>query len=461
MTGVADHLHEALGTNYRIDPELIGGGMSRAFLAIDRVRRALSPLVMRASRRRLHLLPTESHMRCIRFAPSLLLLTACAGSARVRVASDAPGETSAAITAGDLEMRLTAFAHDSMMGREAGSYWGEKATDFVAAEFRRLGVQPAGDSGGYFQVVPNINPGDTATRRGLARNVIGVIPGSDLRLRGQYVSITAHNDHEGFSRRALVDHDSLRAVNTVVRPQGADSPRRAVSAEEWPRIRSILDSLRKLRPPRPDSIFNGADDDGSGTMALIEIAEAFMKGSVRPRRSILLVSHTAEEKGLRGSRWFTDHPTIPRDSIVGEIDVDMIGRGSARDIPGGGPTYLEVVGLRRLSKEFGDLVEAANKKEAQPFVFNVEYDAPGHPLQYYCRADHYSYARYGIPSVSLSRGAHVDYHMVTDEPQYINYPDYARLTRMVFSAALSVGNADNRPKLDVPKPTDPTVRCRQ
>ncbi|MGH9884329.1 MAG: M28 family metallopeptidase, partial [bacterium] len=176
---------------------------------------------------------------------------------------------------------------------------------------------------------------------------------------------------------------------------------------------------------------------------------------------ILFVSHTAEEKGLLGSKWFTDHPTVPRGSIVAEVDVDMIGRGGVNDVVGGGPTYLEVVGLRRLSKEFGDWFEAVNAKQAVPFVFNYEFDAPGHPLQYYCRADHYSYARYGIPSVSLSRGGHMDYHQVTDEPQYIDYPDYARLTQMVFDGLMAVANADHAPRLSAPKPADPHVRCRQ
>jgi Zn-dependent M28 family amino/carboxypeptidase len=216
-----------------------------------------------------------------------------------------------------------------------------------------------------------------------------------------------------------------------------------------------------LHTPRLDSINNGADDDGSGTIGLIEIAEAFARSGAHPRRSILLVSHTAEEKGLLGSAWYTDHATVPVDSIVAEFDIDMIGRGAASDIPAGGPTYLEVVGLRRLSKEFGDWVESVNAKEPQPFVFNYEYDVPGHPLQYYCRADHYSYARYGIPSVSLSRGEHRDYHQVTDEAQYIDYPDYARLVQMVFDAALFVANADHAPRLDGPKPADPHVRCRQ
>jgi len=383
------------------------------------------------------------------------IATACV---RVRVASSSadPG----AITTRDLEIRLTAFAHDSMMGREAGTVWNTKATDYVAAEFRKLGLEPAGEGGSYFQTVPNIVVRDTVVPRGVARNVVAIVRGSDPALRGEYVSITAHNDHIGFSHRP-VDHDSLRAFNTVIRPMGADSRPHAPTPDEAIRIRAILDSLRRVHTPRLDSIYNGADDDGSGTVALIEIAQAFARGSMKPRRSILLVSHTAEEKGLVGSDWFTDHSTVPIDSIVAEIDVDMIGRGAATDIKGGGPTYLEVVGLRRLSKEFGDWFEAVNAKEPVPFVFNFEYDAPGHPEQYYCRADHYSYARYGIPSVSLSRGSHMDYHQLTDEAQYLDYPDYARLTKMVFDAALFAAHADHRPALDVPKPANPHVPCKQ
>jgi len=367
---------------------------------------------------------------------------------------------SESITARDLERRLTAFAHDSMMGREAGTVWNAKATDYVAAQFRALGLRPAGENGGFFQVVSGIGPRDALVPAAPARNVIGIIPGSDPALRGEYVAITAHNDHIGFSHTP-VDHDSLVAFNTVVRPLGADSPRRPATPVEVTRIAQMLDSLRKLHPARPDSVFNGADDDGSGTIALIEIAQAMMHSGTRAKRSILLVSHTGEEKGLLGSAWYTDHATVPIDSIVAEFDVDMIGSGAATDIKGGGPGYLEVVGLRRLSKEFGDWVEAANAREPVPFVFNFEYDAPGHPEQYYCRADHYNYARYGIPSVSLSRGAHRDYHQQTDEPQYIDYPDYARLTRMVLDAAVSVGDADHRPRLDAPKPTNPHVPCRQ
>jgi len=383
------------------------------------------------------------------------LATGCV-SVRIGSTSDDPG----AITPRDLQDRLAAFSHDSMMGREAGTIWDTKATDYVAAEFAKVGLEPGGENGTYFQSVPNIVVRDTSVERGVARNVVAIVRGTDPALRGEYVSITAHNDHVGYSHRP-VDHDSLRAFNIVIRPMGADSRPHTPSPDETARIRAILDSLRKVHPPRLDSIYNGADDDGSGTIALIEIAQAMARGNVKPRRSILFVSHTAEEKGLLGSEWYTDHATVPIDSIVAEFDLDMVGRGSAHDIKGGGPTYLEVVGSRRLSKEFGDWLETVNAKEPVPFVFNYEYDAPGHPEQYYCRADHYNYARYGIPSVSLSRGGHMDYHQLTDEAQYIDYPDYARLTRMVFDAAIFVANADHRPQLDVPKPTNPHILCKQ
>jgi hypothetical protein len=552
--------------------------------------------------------------------PSLALL-ALLGA----VACAAPGvpapitATSSAITEQDLRLRLFLIADDSMMGRESGSLGDYRTADYIASEFRRLGLEPAGDDGTYFQTVPfwtaavdpqsrleaggttlevgrdfvpssigasprvldgvaavyggpasdttrwisaeqaagkivvldfpagppmrgvsissprwrnvvalapvvldnvgaetvsrlrtgrpvadttrnrnavptlwvtrraasvmlgadpsTLSPGATgATLRGRfdigrnpvpypARNVVAILRGSDPALRGQYVALTAHNDHVGFDHFA-VDHDSLRAFNRVIRPMGADSPVRPPTPAEWTAIRTILDSLRRVNRPRLDSIRNGADDDGSGTVSILEIAEAMSRGGVRPRRSILFVSHTGEEAGLLGSRWYTDHATVPTDSIVAEIDQDMVGRGTAADFPRGGTgagsaTYLEVIGAKRISREFGDSLEAANAREPVPFAFDYTYDAPGHPLQYYCRADHYSYARYGIPSVALSRGEHLDYHQVTDEPQYISYPDLARVSRMVYSAALAIANMPRRPVLDVPKPGDPHGQCRQ
>jgi hypothetical protein len=143
-----------------------------------------------------------------------------------------------------------------------------------------------------------------------------------------------------------------------------------------------------------------------------------------------------------------------------------VGRGTASDFPragtgAGSPTYLEVIGAKRLSREFGDSLEAANAREPVPFVFDYTFDTPGHPLQYYCRADHYNYARYGIRAVAFSRGEHLDYHQVTDEAQYISYPDLARVSRMAYSAAVLIANMPQRPRLDAPKPVDPNAPCRQ
>ncbi len=292
-----------------------------------------------------------------------------------------------------------------------------------------------------------------------ARNVVAILRGTDPALRGEYVALTAHNDHVGFDH-SPVDHDSLRAHNEIVRHMGADSPERPETPAESVKVRHILDSLRALRPPRADSIRNGADDDGSGTVSLIVLAQALSRPGARPRRSVLFVSHTGEEYGLVGSAWFTDHPKVPIDSIVADIDEDMIGRGSASDVDGGGPTYLEVIGAKRVSTEFGEQLEKANAAQATPFVFNYTFDTPGHPLQYYCRADHYSYARYSIPAVSFSRGEHLDYHQVTDEPQYIDYVNMARVTQMVYDAVQLIGNADRRPALNGPK-GDPHAPCKQ
>jgi hypothetical protein len=549
----------------------------------------------------------------------LAALLTVAGAACTAPPAPAPAAaTTVAITEADLRRRLFLIADDSMMGRESGSLGDYKTADYVAGEFRRLGLEPAGDNGTYFQTVPfwtvavdthsrleasgtalqlgrdflpssfaaapkaldgvaaiyggpltdstrwiseaqaagkvvvldlpsgaplrgvaigarwrqaaavalvvldvvgpesvarlregrpvadtTRNPAATptlwvsrraattllgadpatlasgangATVRGwfdvartsvpyAARNVVAILRGSDPALRGEYVSLSAHNDHVGYDHFP-VDHDSIRAFDRVIRPMGADSPVRPPSAAEWTRIHSILDSLRKVHTPRLDSIRNGADDDGSGTVAILEIAEAMARGNAHPRRSILFVNHTGEEAGLLGSKWYTDHPTVPIDSIVGEIDQDMTGRGLPDDYPINGtgaatPTYLEVIGAKRLSREFGDSLEAANAREPLPFNFDYRFDAPGHPLQYYCRADHYSYARYGIPSVALSRGEHLDYHQVTDEAQYIDYPDLARVTRMVYSAAMVIANMAHRPRLDVAKPADPHGVCRQ
>jgi Zn-dependent M28 family amino/carboxypeptidase len=280
-------------------------------------------------------------------------------------------------------------------------------------------------------------------------------------LRGQYVAIGAHSDHVGIQARP-VEHDSLRAYYGIMRPEGAQ--RRGAqptdpTPAQWSRIRASLDSLRRLRPARLDSISNGADDDGSGSVALLEIAESLANGP-RPRRSILLIWHTAEESGLLGSAWFTDNPTVPRDSIVAQLNMDMVGRGGAVDIEGGGPRYLQVIGSRRLSTDLGDALDSVNAARREPLAIDYSWDAPGHVMSRYCRSDHYMYARRGIPIAYMSRGYHRDYHVVTDEPQYIDPDAIARVAGFVRDVAVGVANRDERPRIDKPR-MNPLLPCRQ
>ncbi len=549
--------------------------------------------------------------------PAALALAACGGAPTVE-APTPRAATTAEITPADLRTRISIFADDSMQGRRTGTPGNAKGNAYIASELARLGLEPAGDSGGYFQRVPlqryQVNPAEATLRAGagalslqdyypyqvefripvrpiagapvvylggladsaswpardslqgkvvlfrsaargnnlgvpnlgpggrlgliagivvtnvdpliatyrqvfrtppvvveepldlppgvtqprliilptasvtklfgkpldalqpgdstaplegevhyqksevVATNVVAVLEGSDPARRGQYVALGAHNDAIGIVDP--VDHDSLRAYNTVIRPQGANDTPREPTAEEAARIRAIVDSMRKIRPPRLDSIVNGADDDGSGSMGLLEIAEAAAKSERRPARSLLFVWHTGEESGLQGSRWFTDHPTVPRDSIVAQVNIDMIARGGPSDERLGGPGYVQAIGTRRLSTELGDLAEAVNRDGAFGLEFDYTYDADGHPDNFYCRSDHYMYARYGIPIAFFSTGGHRDYHQVTDEVQYLDFPKYATVTRFVQALALRLANLEHRPVVDQPKP-DPQAPCRQ
>jgi hypothetical protein len=554
----------------------------------------------------------------VRFRFAALLpfsVLACAHSP----AGTTPLTTSPQISAADLKARLSILADDSMEGREAGTRGDVKATDYIAAEARRIGLKPAGDSGGWFQTVPivvreisketglevddtayspltdflprdqgkgarsvngatvifggvlgdssqslitaeqaagklvlvgaapgpngvatgtvnrsgttalfssaagiavatldAIDPADQADLReggatlvagdtaplpaffyvtsGFAksllseplaqaqpgdvgkvvrgevtfteapppypaRNVVALLTGSDPALKGEMVAVGAHHDHIGITHVA-VEHDSIRAFNKVMRGQGANGSAGVPSEEQQREIRTIIDSSRKIRHARPDSISNGADDDGSGSAGLLEIAEAMVHSHDRPKRSVLFVWHTGEEKGLLGSDWFTRHPTVPRDSIVAQLNIDMIGRGDAADLQGGGPAYLQVIGSRRLSTELGDLIEQVNREGKHGFQFDYTYDANGHPDNYYCRSDHFMYARFGIPIAFFTTGAHEDYHQVTDEVQYIDFEKMARVVGLVEASALAVANLDHPVLVDKPKP-DPNAPCRQ
>ena len=304
-----------------------------------------------------------------------------------------------------------------------------------------------------------------------ARNVVGVIRGSDPKLRDEYVAIGAHNDHIGWSTRPVA-HDSIYVVNHLFRSGGADDRPPQLDAAQQAKVNSLIADIRRRgngTTARPDSIYNGADDDGSGSVSALEIAQYFAAQKVKPKRSLLFVWHVGEEAGLYGSEWYTDHPTVPRESIVAQLNMDMIGRGAASDNTGmtkegarynGNPDYVQLVGSRRLSTQLGDLAESVNRTEKHPLAFDYKMDANGHPVNIYCRSDHYEYARYGIPIIFFTTGGHADYHQVTDEAQYVDYDRMARVAQYVADLATRVADLDHRPVVDKPKP-DPHGQCVQ
>ncbi len=291
-----------------------------------------------------------------------------------------------------------------------------------------------------------------------ARNVVAVVPGSDPVLKYQYVAIGAHNDHVGIT--TPVDKDSIRAFNIEKNKLLLANNMQGLGPDILTAIRVNMDSIRKVHPKaRLDSINNGADDDGSGSMGVLEIAEAMMAMPVKPKRSTLFIWHTGEEGGLVGSAFFTRNPTVPIDSVVAQLNVDMIGRGRAEDLPGGGPDYVGVVGSFFDSKDLGETVQAVNKKQARPLTFDYKFDEPIAWSGYnniYGRSDHFNYAQQGVPIAFFFTGLHGDYHQRSDEPEFIDYPHYAKIANYIKELVVDVGNGP-RPRLNGTKPAKPRV----
>jgi hypothetical protein len=280
-----------------------------------------------------------------------------------------------------------------------------------------------------------------------ARNVIAILPGSDPARAGEYVLVGAHNDHVGVNATA-VDHDSLRAVNAVTRRQGSNDPVCRPTQAQQKQIDSLIARARSIRPPRRDSIMNGADDDGSGTVVLLEIAEKF--AVEKPARSIIFVSHEGEESGLLGSRWFTDHPTVPLEKVVAAHNMDMVGKGRVEQVKYGGPSSVQMLGARRLSREFGDIIDSVNAVRAEPMAIDKSWDVTANPMNRFCRSDQVNYVRKDVPVTYFSLGYAQDYHMASDEPQYIDYDHAARLGRFVHDIMLAIANRRDRPAIAGP-----------
>ncbi|MCM3873495.1 MAG: M20/M25/M40 family metallo-hydrolase, partial [Pyrinomonadaceae bacterium] len=283
-------------------------------------------------------------------------------------------------------------------------FQGEKqnATALSEAIFGGEGAEP-------FELSPTKKMSITITGSGnsiATQNVVAVFEGSDPVLKDEYVALGAHYDHVGIGG-----------------------------------------------PVNGDSIYNGADDDGSGTTALLALAEALAKAPTRPKRSVLFIWHAGEEKGLWGSRYFTEYPTVPLPKIVTQLNIDMIGRSrnvgdtNPRNNSLTGPNEIYVIGSKMMSTELGELTAAVNK-EYLNLSYNYRYDDPKDPNRFFFRSDHYNYARKGIPIVFFFDGEHEDYHRPGDEAQKIDYEKMQKVVRTVYLIMWEIANRPTRPTVD-------------
>jgi len=511
---------------------------------------------------------------------SLLIVAACGGAPSVAVPPTPVAVREGDITADELRVDLTAFAADSMRGRETGTEDANRAARFLVSRVQRLGLEPAGDSL-YVQRVPMQREAFSPSSRVMVRDVAGTTSlkiGADvipLITLGPGVPPTKRSADgplvfAGYAAPATKnrrdDLDGLDLAGKVVvvvngAPHGADSATRATAeaetavaerlgrilpqrpaavvvlmlgksgdgyqqlagqlshavslqtnAEEipeyerplplimlgvpregspllpagWPaddkpqtltgRLTAKVEQHREVftgynviavvrgsdptlrntfvaygahydhigvvAPVRGDSIANGADDDGSGSMSLLAIARALQQAPVKPKRSTLFVWHIGEEKGLLGSSWFVDHPTVPIDSIVAQLNADMIGRNA--------PLLLYTVGPRAApngqSRRLGAVVDSVNAAQPTPFKIDHSWDSATHVEHIYERSDHFNYARKGIPIVFFTTGMHEDYHAPSDDPSKIDYAKMARVARLLLDVGLAVGDSPKRPR---------------
>ena len=244
------------------------------------------------------------------------------------------------------------------------------------------------------------------------QNVIGVFEGSDPVLKDEYVAVGAHYDHVGIGP-----------------------------------------------PVNGDTIYNGADDDGSGTTAVLAMAEALAKAPTKPKRSIIFIWHAGEEKGLWGSRYFVENPTIPLNKIITQLNIDMIGRSKQagdtkpRNKELTGPNEIYVIGSKMMSTDLGALSEAVNKDYLN-LSFNYRYDDPNDPNRFFFRSDHFNYARKGIPIIFYFDGEHEDYHRPGDSADKIDYEKMQKVTRTVYMTLWELASRPARPAVDKQLPKE-------
>ena len=257
----------------------------------------------------------------------------------------------------------------------------------------------AGETGFYLEYTPFEGPGYIE-----AQNVIAFIEGEDPVLKEEVLVLVAHYDHIGITQ----PNDEGDAIN------------------------------------------NGADDNGSGTAALMAIANAFREAAdrgYRPERSVLFLHVSGEENGLLGSRYYSDHPVIPIENTVANFNTDMVGRSDPENIKKGDTDYVYLIGGEIISSELDSLVQAANKKSVN-MRLDRKYNDLQDPNQFYRRSDHWNFGRLEVPFVFFFTGVHEDYHRPSDHSEEIDYEKLSRVTKLIYTSSVEVANYEGRPDVD-------------
>jgi hypothetical protein len=293
--------------------------------------------------------------------------------------ADSPETAAMTITPEEMHDHIAYLASDALRGRDTPSPGLDSAAAYLVREFQSYGLQPGVGDSSYIQRYPY--------RGRRPPNVVAILRGADPALAGEYVVLSAHMDHVGVGR-----------------------------------------------PVRGDSIFNGADDNASGTSALLEVAEAFAALDRRPARSIVFLAVSGEEKGLLGSRYFSDHPTVPLRSVVANVNMDMIGRNS---------TDTVVV----IGKDYSSLGEVVQRVAAENSWLRL---AAGDDIwpeeRFFFRSDHFNFARKEIPALFFFAGVHDDYHQPSDQVERIDTDKAARVARLIFLTTWTIAADPQRPR---------------
>ena len=292
----------------------------------------------------------------------------------------------------DLRQLLYVYASDYFQGRETGAIGQKRAVDFLREFYKNRDIKAAKGTEDYFQkMLLTINKKKVATE-----NVVAIIEGSEKP--DEYIVISSHLDHIGI-------HDG--------------------------------------------QINNGADDDGSGTVSMLEIAEAFQKAvedGKGPKRSIVFLHVTGEEKGLLGSKYYTDNPLYPLANTIANLNIDMVGRADPKR-KSSNPDYIYLIGSDRLSTELHELSEEVNKATVNielDYTFNAHDD----PNRFYFRSDHYNFGKNNIPVIFYFNGTHADYHKPTDTVEKIEFDLMKTRAQLIFATAWELANRKNRIKMN-------------